>query len=103
VAARVVGIPALDMVTLNFADNARFETEAVEARALGFAGKLCIHPRQVELANHAFTPSAAELHRARSIVDAFEFNGGGVVVVEGRMVDNVIAAQASAVLDRYDG
>src|SRR5690606_18811521 len=44
VAARLAGIPALDMVTIDFRDDARYSAEAREARTLGYAGKLCIHP-----------------------------------------------------------
>src|SRR4051812_43107113 len=53
-AARLAGVPALDMVTLDFRDDARYTEEAGQARALGYAGKLCIHPAQVALANDAF-------------------------------------------------
>ena len=56
-AARLAGIPALDMVTTEFRDSTRFNKEAAGARALGYSGKLCIHPDQVLLANAAFTPS----------------------------------------------
>jgi citrate lyase subunit beta/citryl-CoA lyase len=97
-AARVAGIHALDMVTLDFSDEGRFRTEASEARALGYAGKLCIHPKQVALANEAFAPSPEEVDRARRLLAAFERNGGHVFTFEGQMVDEVIAAQARAVL-----
>ncbi len=50
VAARLAGVPALDMVTIDFTDGDRFTAEAREARALGYAGKMCIHPAQVPLA-----------------------------------------------------
>lgn len=97
-AARLAAIPALDMVTLDFAYDARFEGEAAEARALGYAGKLCIHPRQVELANRAFVPTQDEIDRATRLLAAFEAAGGGAVAFEGQMVDGVIARLARRVL-----
>jgi citrate lyase subunit beta / citryl-CoA lyase len=99
-AARLVGVPALDMVTLDFGDDARFEREAAQARALGYAGKLCIHPRQVTLANRAFVPTAHELDRAARLLAAFDAGGGAVVAFEGQMVDEVVARLARRVLTR---
>jgi citrate lyase subunit beta/citryl-CoA lyase len=100
IAARLAAIPALDMVTLDFAADARFEEEAAQARALGFAGKLCIHPRQVELANRAFVPTPDEVEHAARLLAAFEAGGGAVVAFEGQMVDGVIARLAQRVLSR---
>jgi citrate lyase subunit beta/citryl-CoA lyase len=100
IAARLAAIPALDMVTLDFADDARFETEAGQARAMGYVGKLCIHPRQVELANQAFVPTPDEVEHAARLLAAFEAGGGGVVAFEGQMVDGVIARLAQRVLSR---
>ena len=100
IAARLAGIPALDMVTLDFADDARFQGEAAQARALGYAGKLCIHPRQVELANQAFVPTPDEVEHAARLIAAFEAGGGAVVAFEGQMVDEVVAKLARRVLVR---
>jgi citrate lyase subunit beta/citryl-CoA lyase len=102
VAARLSGVPALDMVTLDVSDGARFSTEAAEARALGYAGKLCVHPSQVALANAAFVPSAAEVARARRLLDAFSAAGHETIAFEGTMVDEVVAAQARVVIERSD-
>ena len=103
VAARLAGIPALDMVTLDFHDADRFRREAGEARALGYAGKLCIHPAQVALANEAFVPAADEVDRARRLLDAFAAAGGATIAFEGQMVDEVVAAQARRVLAQAGG
>jgi citrate lyase subunit beta/citryl-CoA lyase len=99
-AARLAGVPALDMVTLDFGDTGRFVTEAAEARALGYAGKLCIHPAQVGPANDAFVPSGEELERAERLLAAFDAGGGTTVAFEGQMVDEVVARQARALLER---
>lgn len=98
VAARLAGIPALDLVTLDFGDADRFTREAREARALGYAGKLCIHPAQVPLANEAFLPSAEEVAWATRLLAAFEAAGGSTIAFEGQMVDAVVAARARAIL-----
>jgi citrate lyase subunit beta/citryl-CoA lyase len=101
-AARVAGVPALDMVTLDFGDGDRFTREATEARALGYAGKLCIHPAQVPLANDAFRPSDEEVDWATRLLAAFDDAGGTTIAFEGQMVDEVVAARARAVLAAAD-
>lgn len=98
VAARLAGVPALDMVTIDFRDDARYSAEAREARTLGYAGKLCIHPGQVPLAHEAFRPTAEEVDRAGRLLAAFEAAGGDTIAFEGQMVDEVVAARARAVL-----
>jgi citrate lyase subunit beta/citryl-CoA lyase len=98
IAARLAGIPAYDLVTIDFGDDARFRREAAEARALGYAGKLCIHPAQVPLANEAFLPSADEVEWAARLVAAFDDAGGRTIAFEGLMVDEVVAARARAIL-----
>lgn len=98
VAARLAGIPALDMVTIDFRDGGRFQVEAREARALGYAGKMCIHPAQVPLARAAFHPTADEIDWARRLLAAFAAAGGDTIAFEGQMVDEVVAARARALL-----
>ncbi|MGA8297420.1 MAG: CoA ester lyase, partial [Acidimicrobiales bacterium] len=53
--AAVAGVASLDGIVADYADDDRFRTEAEFARALAYSGKMCIHPRQVPLANDAFT------------------------------------------------
>jgi citrate lyase subunit beta/citryl-CoA lyase len=104
-AARLAGVPALDIVVAAFNDEERFLREASEARALGFAGKLCIHPSQVPLANAAFVPSADEVDRARRMLAAYDAavaEGRAAIAFEGQMVDEPLAARARAVLDAAD-
>jgi citrate lyase subunit beta/citryl-CoA lyase len=97
-AARLAGVPALDMVTIDFKNRSRFGREAGEARALGYAGKLCIHPAQVEMANEAFRPTGEEIAWAGRVLEAFADAGGMTIAVEGLMVDEVVAARARAIL-----
>ena len=101
-AARVAGVAVLDMVVTDFGDDDRFRREAAEARAMGYAGKLCIHPAQVALANEAFIPTDAEMERARRIVAAYEeagAEGHASIAVDGQMIDEPLARQARALLD----
>lgn len=100
-AGRLAQVPVLDQVVVAFNDAERFRREAIEARALGFAGKMCIHPAQVELAHAVFTPSAEEVAAARTLVEAAEtaeHEGRGVIVVDGKMIDGPLVAQARRVL-----
>ncbi|HEY7105415.1 MAG TPA: CoA ester lyase [Acidimicrobiia bacterium] len=103
IAARLAGVPALDQVVLDFHDTDRFVTEARAARALGYTGKICIHPSQVPLANEQFVPSAEEIDRATRLLAVFEealAEGRAACAFEGTMVDEVVARQARAVLER---
>lgn len=100
-AGRLAGVPVLDQVVTDFRDDERFLREAAEACAMGYAGKLCIHPAQVALANGAFQPSAEEVERAQRLVDAYEraaAEGRGAIAFEGQMVDEPLAAQARRVI-----
>ncbi|HSJ29576.1 MAG TPA: CoA ester lyase [Acidimicrobiia bacterium] len=104
-AGRLARVPVLDQVVVEFGDSDRFRREAAEARALGFAGKLCIHPAQVQLAHAAFTPSAEEVEEATAIIAAYERaerDGRGVIVFAGRMIDGPLVSQARRVLAAAD-
>jgi len=96
-AAHLAGLPALDQVVTDLADDEHFLADAAGGRDLGYQGKMCIHPRQVPLAHQVFTPTPAELSRAREIVAA---GLEGVAVVDGQMVDEVHVRMARAVLTR---
>jgi citrate lyase subunit beta/citryl-CoA lyase len=100
-AAAAAGVAALDMITADPRDLERTASEAVEARALGYSGKMCIHPLQVVAVHEAFRPTAQELDWARRVVAAVEkadIAAGGVVVVDGRMVDVPFIRQARRIL-----
>jgi citrate lyase subunit beta/citryl-CoA lyase len=100
-AARLAGVPVLDQVVTDFKSDDRFEREVREARALGYRGKLCIHPGQVPLANAGFLPSGEEVDQARRLLDAYErASAGGLAAIdfEGQMVDEALAARARQTL-----
>lgn len=96
-AARLAGIAALDQVVTAVRDDAAFRVDAQQARALGYSGKLCIHPAQVTLAHEVFTPGVDEIAHARAVLAASQ---GGVGVLDGRMVDDVHIRMARATLAR---
>lgn len=87
-AAADAGVAAIDTVHTDFLDETRLLHQALAAKRDGFAGKLAIHPAQVDVLNEVFTPSGEELERARSVVAAFAAaQGAGVVSLDGRMLD----------------
>ena len=91
-AARAHGLAALDGVHLALADDAGFAAACEQGRALGFDGKTLIHPKQIAPANAAFAPSADEIAEAKKIIAAHEralAEGKGIVVVDGRLVENL--------------
>jgi citrate lyase beta subunit len=100
-ACAAAGVPALDMITADFRDLARTTSEAAEARTFGFAGKMCIHPTQAVAIHQAFHPTAQEAAWARKVMGAVEASGverGGVIVVDGQMVDVPVIKQAERIL-----
>jgi citrate lyase subunit beta/citryl-CoA lyase len=102
-AARAAGIAILDGVHLDLADDEGLAFSCRQGRELGFDGKTLIHPKTVDVANTIFAPSEAELAWANKIIAAHaaaEKAGQGVVVVDGRLVENlhVEAAQRQVAL-----
>lgn len=100
-AARLAGILALDQVVTDFHDDSRFIAEAAQAHALGYAGKLCIHPSQVALANQYLRPSSQEIERSQRLLDAYQqaqAENRGVIVFEGQMVDLPMVKRAQTIL-----
>ena len=98
-AARLAGIPAIDQAVMAVRDPDRFRADAGQGRDLGYQGKICLHPTQVEIAREVFTPSEAEIAHARAVVAA---GASGVGVLDGEMVDDVHIRMAAALLSRAD-
>lgn len=90
--------PPVDGPSLRFDDPAALQTEARAVRALGFTGKFCIHPAQVEPVNQAFAHSESELAWARGVLAAGDAAGGGVFTYEGAMVDEPVLRRARRIL-----
>lgn len=103
-AGRIARKPVLDQIVADFGNDDRMRSESFVARSMGYAGKLCIHPDQVAIANVGFTPSDAEAERARRLLAAYEAgvaSGVAAINFEGQMVDGPLAEQARHVLAQY--
>jgi citrate lyase subunit beta/citryl-CoA lyase len=81
-----IGAP-VDGVTVALDDPAQVADDTRRARALGFGGKLCIHPKQVGTVNAGFAPTAAELAWAERVLAAAANSRGAAVALDGKMVD----------------
>jgi citrate lyase subunit beta / citryl-CoA lyase len=90
-------VSAVDQAVVAIRDDDRFRQDAEQGRAIGYTGKICVHPRQVELAHEVFTPADEEVRHARAVLRAAD---EGVAVVDGQMVDDVHVRMARAVLSR---
>lgn len=91
-AARANGLAAIDGVYNAFKDDDGLRAECEAGRAMGFDGKTLIHPAQLAITNDVFGPSEEALEEARAQLAAFEevaATGGGVAVVNGRIVENL--------------
>jgi citrate lyase subunit beta/citryl-CoA lyase len=98
-AAAAAGCAApVDGVTTAIADEASLRADLAHADALGFTGKLCIHPRQVAVANQCLSPSAAELHWARQVIAAGR--DGSASALNGQLIDRPVVLRAEAMLAR---
>ncbi|HXQ19660.1 MAG TPA: CoA ester lyase [Acidimicrobiales bacterium] len=103
VAARANGLDAIDGPFANFRDAAGYRREAGWATTLGAVGKWAIHPDQVALANEVFSPTEAEIDRARKVVEAVrraEAAGDGAANLDGVMIDAATARIFETVLHR---
>lgn len=98
-ATRRAGLVApIDGVTPDWRDAARLAVDTARARRGGFGAKLCIHPDQVAPVHAALGPTAQELAWARRVVEAIRAAGGGVVSLDGRMVDAPVVRLAERLL-----
>jgi citrate lyase subunit beta/citryl-CoA lyase len=88
----------IDGVTTSFADDSRLRTDLEHAVALGFTGKLCIHPRQVAIANQHLSPSDADVGWARGVIAAAQ--DSSVTVYDGQMIDSPVVLRARSILSR---
>jgi citrate lyase subunit beta/citryl-CoA lyase len=102
-AARAAGLPAIDGVYTSFRDLEGLRAEAEAAAHMGFAGKLTIHPGQIDVVNRVFSPDPAELRESRELLAAWEQEraaGRMAFAFRGRMVDAPHLARARALLER---
>ncbi len=89
-AAAAAGLDVIDVPYLDLDDPDGMRVEAEHARALGFAGKGSIHPKQIGALNEVFTPGAEQISRARRIISEFEAADTGLVVIEGKLIEKPV-------------
>lgn len=101
-AAASIGAEPIDAVFIEIARLELLRQDTLRARALGFSGKMAIHPDQVPVIHRAFSPSGEEIAAARKIVDADEAaraKGEGAFRLDDRMVDAPVVKRARRVLE----
>jgi malyl-CoA/(S)-citramalyl-CoA lyase len=101
VACRAYGLRPIDGPFGDFNDPDAYIAAANRAAVLGYEGKWAIHPSQIALANQVYTPSEAEVTRARRIIEAMEEAakaGKGAVSLDGRMIDIASIRMAEALI-----
>lgn len=99
-AAAAAGIGVMDVPYLDIQDEAGLAAECARVRALGFNGKLAIHPRQVDGINAGFVPSADEIEHAHGVAAAYAAAAGGACTYRGKMVDEPVMIAVRRILAR---
>ncbi|PWU25089.1 MAG: CoA ester lyase [Candidatus Rokuibacteriota bacterium] len=103
VAASAAGVEALDTVFTDIPDLDGLRRECREAVAMGFTGKISIHPGQIDVINAEFTPSRADAEEALALIAAFEEHarkGSGAFAWKGQMMDQPHLTRARKIADR---
>jgi len=101
-AARAYGLAILDGVHLDLEDMAGFEKACRQGHEMGFDGKTLIHPKTIDIANRVFAPAADEVATAERIIAAHASavaEGKGIVVVDGKLVENLHVLNARRIVD----
>ena len=104
IAARAFGKKILDGVHLDFRDLDSLRNVCRLGKSMGFDGKTLIHPDQIPVANDAFSPSEAELDKAKRVIDAWrsaQTRGSGVVEVDGTLVESLHVEEAKRLISFF--
>lgn len=106
VASRAAGLEGpLDTVWVHIRDLDNLGKSAARAKQLGFQGKMCIYPPQVDVVNRVFTPTDEEVAFARRVVEAFdkaEREGSSSIQLDGFFIDYPIVYKARRTLELVD-
>ena len=100
-AARANDLWVLDGVHIDLEDDHGFEAVCHQSKALGFDGKTLIHPKQIDIANKIFSPSAADIARARNLINEHKkaiAAGKGITIVDGRLVESLHVREAEQLI-----
>lgn len=104
-AAATAGLDVLDVPHLDLEDDAGLRRAAQQAQQLGFTGKAAIHPKQLPAIHEAFSPTAETIAWARRVVDAFDADPDGLLVLDGKLVEMPVVRamrRALAIADLLD-
>lgn len=99
--ARAYDLSILDGVHLDLSDGEGFNQSCTQGKDLGFDGKTLIHPKTIDLANDIFGPSLEEVNWSKNIIGAFDAaraKGEGVVVIDGKLVENLHIVEARRIV-----
>lgn len=99
-ACATANIALLDVPYLDVKDAAGLTESTRRAKALGFTGRACIHPDQVAAVNACFTPTEAEIARAKRIVAALADAKGAAALLDGKLIEKPVILAAQRILDR---
>lgn len=105
VAARANGLRPIDGPFGDIADLDGYRAQCARGAALGMDGKWAIHPSQVKIANEVYSPSEAEVHQAKRVLEAMENaakQGLGAVSLDGKLVDIASIKQAEAIVNKSE-
>ena len=89
-ASAAAGLDVIDVPYLDLDDPDGMRVEAQRVRDLGFSGKGSVHPKQIAALNEVFTPSEAQITRARRIISEFEKANTGLVVIDGKLIEKPV-------------
>ena len=89
-ASAAAGLDVIDVPYLDLDDPDGMRVEAERVRDLGFSGKGSVHPKQIAALNEVFTPSEAQITRARRIISEFEKAITGLVVIDGKLIEKPV-------------
>jgi citrate lyase subunit beta/citryl-CoA lyase len=103
VAARAADLRAVDGPVADYRDEDGLRKSCLLARSLGFDGKWCIHPVQIETVNEVFQPTEEETEWAKKVLKAYEeasAAGRGAITLDGHMIDAASIRMARNTLDQ---
>ncbi|MEM5518261.1 CoA ester lyase [Henriciella sp. AS95] len=98
--ASSAGKAIIDVPFLDVGDADALAAEAARVKAIGFDGKACIHPAQVETVNTVFSPTAEDVKAASRVLDAFRKAEGGAVLLDGKLIDRPVVLAAERTLSK---
>lgn len=99
-ASGAAGVELLDVPYLDVKDVEGLRESTRRAKALGFTGRACIHPSQVEPVNDVYTPTEAEIAFAQKVIQALETARGAAALLDGKLVERPVILAAQRVLAR---